>query len=168
MSDFQELFGVNSERAFKFFHSALRYKVGESQNVRNQEIAYVASVLAHYSQTSRYDKSSIPTPADLSDVFDNFVWRESVLQDSELLELAGSQSLLLAGFFRDQMQRRHNVKWYDHLGSSFYESASRYSRDSKRQKLFNRLSTDFPYWTSVCRDLSREMRDNRYLISATS
>ena len=32
--------------------------------------------------------------------------------DGLMMETAGAQCLLLAGFFEDQMRRRHNIRWY--------------------------------------------------------
>jgi hypothetical protein len=102
--------------------------------------------------------------ANLSEVFDNFVLHATRLTDPELLEFGGSQVLLFAGFFRDQMHRRHNVKWYDQVGRSLYEKASQHSNNLKKRELFDRLSESFPAWTIVCRNLSRTLRENRLLL----
>jgi hypothetical protein len=102
--------------------------------------------------------------ANLSEVFDSFILQTTLLTDSEILEIGGSQILLFAGFFRDQMSRRHNVRWYDQVGQSMYEKASQYSRDVKKRDLFDRLSGSFPEWTIICRNLSRSCRDNRLLL----
>lgn len=162
-SIFEELVAVDSERAFKFFLENLRETTG-TEHLRDDEAFYVASILAHYSQTSRSDTVSLPSMASLSDVFDSFLLQTSRLIDSEILEFGGSQVLLFAGFFRDQMHRRHNVKWYDQVGQSLYERASQYSTNVKKRDLFDRLSESFPAWTIVCRDLSRALRENRLLL----
>ena len=44
--------------------------------------------------------------------------------DSAMMEIAGTQCLLLAGFFEDQMRRRHNIRWYAELGSGFFGRAA--------------------------------------------
>ena len=49
----------------------------------------------------------MPTPASLSEVFDAFVLDTSLVHDSTMMEAAGAQCLLLAGFFEDQMRARH-------------------------------------------------------------
>ena len=72
--------------------------------------------------------------------------------------------LLFAGFFRDQMSRRHNVRWYDQIGQSMYERASQHSRNPGKRELLDRLAASFPVWTIVCRNLSRAFRDNRLLL----
>jgi hypothetical protein len=100
----------------------------------------------------------------LSEVFDTFVLHTFGLSDAEILEIAGSQILLFAGFFRDQMSRRHNVKWYDQLGQSLYEKASHCSTNVKKRALFDRMSGSFPDWTIICRDMNRACRDNRLLL----
>jgi len=162
-SIFEELVGVDSKRAFNFFLTSLR-EIAITERFVDDELFYVASILAHYSQTSRSDTTSMPCMANLSEVFDNFVLQTNKLTDSQVLEFGGSQILLFAGFFRDQMVRRHNVKWYDRIGQSLYEKASQHSKNLKKRELFDRLSESFPAWTIICRNLSRTLRENRLLL----
>jgi hypothetical protein len=162
-SIFEELVAVDAQQALRFFRESLRETAG-TERLRDDEALYVASILAHYAQTSRSDTVSLPSMASLSEVFDNFVMETSKLYDSEILEFGGSQVLLFAGFFRDQMSRRHNVKWYDQIGQSLYERASQYSTNMKKRALFDRMSESFPAWTIVCRDMSRSLRENRLLL----
>jgi hypothetical protein len=160
---FEELIAVDSGKSLNFFLSSLRETIG-TRSVRDDEVSYVASVLAHYSQTSRSDTTSLPAMANLSEVFDNFVLQTATLNDSEMLEMGGSQVLLFAGFFRDQMVRRHNVRWFDQIGQALYERAGQYSRNIKKRELFDRLAESFPAWTIACRDLSRTLRENRLVL----
>jgi hypothetical protein len=159
----QELIGVDSQSAFNFFLEGLR-DPARTEGLRDDELLYVTSILAHYSQTSRFDTSSQPCLAGLAEVFDNFVLETAARDDSELLEFGGSQVLLFAGFFRDQMERRHNVKWYDRIGQSLYERAGQRAGDMRRRQFFDHLSESFPVWTMVCRDLQRTLRQNRFLL----
>ncbi|HYA16478.1 MAG TPA: hypothetical protein VEF06_03375 [Bryobacteraceae bacterium] len=159
----QELIGVDSQGAFDFFLENLR-DPARTEGLREDELLYVTSVLAHYAQTSRFDTSSSPCMAGLAEVFDHFLPGAAALNDSELLEFGGSQVLLFAGFFRDQMQRRHNVEWYDQIGQSLYERAGQHSGDMRRREFFDHLSESFPVWTIVCRDLNRTLRENRFLL----
>ena len=135
--------------------------MGKGQS--DEEALYVSSILASFAQTSRCEKTSLPPFSDLSEVFDNFVV-ENVAPDSGLLEIAGSQSLLLSGFFRDQMRRRHSVRWYDHLGSDFFYQAGKYSLFVERKGFFQRFASNFGTWALVCSELSRELRYNRFLL----
>ena len=160
---FEELVAVNSDAALNFFVNNLREAAGEG-NLREDETLYVASILAHYSQTSRADTVSIPSMSNLSEVFDSFILHTAGLSDSEILEIAGSQILLFAGFFRDQMARRHNVRWYDQVGRSMYEKASHYTTNPRKRALFDHMSESFPVWTIRCRDMSRACRDNRLIL----
>jgi hypothetical protein len=160
---FEELAGVDSDAALKFFVENLRETAG-NQSPREDETLYVASVLAHYAQTSRADTLSIPSMANLSEVFDAFVLQTPGLTDSGMLEIGGSQILMFAGFFRDQMARRHNVEWYDQLGRSMYERASHYTSDLKRRALLDHMAESFPFWTIRCRDVSRLCRENHLLL----
>jgi hypothetical protein len=60
-------------------------------------------------ETKRYRRTDVdlPTPANLSVVFDHFVADTTRLHDSLMMKTAGAQCLLLAGFFEDPMRRRH-------------------------------------------------------------
>jgi len=156
---FAELFGVDSNIAINFFVSGLE-EVADTKS--RDEMIYVASILAHYAQTSRCDISSMPVLANLSEVHDEFVLVQ--INDPEILEIGGSQTLLFAGFFRDQMSLRHNVNWFDSLGQSFYSRASVSSREAKKRELLEKMAESFPVWAVRCRDLHRYYRDNRYLI----
>jgi hypothetical protein len=162
-SVFEELVAVDSERAFNFFLASLR-ETAVTERFKDDEMFYVASILAHYSQTSRCDTTSMPCLANLSEVFDNFVLQTARLTDTELLEFGGSQVLLFAGFFRDQMRPRHNVKWYDQVGQSLYEKAGQHSTNLKKRELFDGLSESFPAWTMLCSNLNRTLRENRLLL----
>ena len=77
-----------------------------------QELFYSASVLAHYALISTHSDFDMPTPANLGEVFDHFVADTTLLQDGMMMETAGAQCLLLAGYFEDQLRRRHNIRWY--------------------------------------------------------
>jgi hypothetical protein len=163
MSLFEDLAGVDSQRAFGFFLENLR-ETPPAADLRDDQLFYVTSILAHYALTSRFDTTSMPSMADLAEVFDNFLLHPIGANDAEMLEFGGSLVLLFAGFFRDQMDRRHNVRWYDQVGQSMYEKAGQYARDVKKRTLFDGLSESFPVWTIVCRNLHRTLRDNRLLI----
>jgi hypothetical protein len=160
---FEELIAVDSSAALSFFANNLRETVG-TKRLREDEVLYVASVLAHYSQTSRSGTMSTPSMANLSEVFDNFLLQTVSAPDSEMLEIGGAQVLLFAGFFRDQMSRKHNVRWYDQVGQSLYEKAGQHSKNLRKRELFDRLSQTFPVWTGLCSNLSRVFRENRLLL----
>ena len=81
-----------------------------------------------------------------------------------VLEIAGAQSLFLNGFFRDQMRARHNVEWYDQLGTAFYERAMRYAEERERKALFGRLASHFTVWTAICNRLHRTLREQHLIL----
>ena len=97
MGDLTELLAVDAKQALMFFYGYLENGVvlGASQ----AETLYVASILAHYAQTSRSDTTCMPPAGNLYEVLDNFVLPGlsaegfSGLQDPEILEVAGSQTL---------------------------------------------------------------------------
>ncbi|MBI2086682.1 MAG: hypothetical protein HYT69_00680 [Candidatus Zambryskibacteria bacterium] len=161
--EFKELLQVGEHETLNFFFAGL-YKKVPAGVVTRDETVHVASVLASGSLTSRYDTESIPTLTDLSEVFDEFFIKLKDSFDQELLEMAGAQILLLNGFFRGQMRRRHNVRWYDKIGSDFYERAAAHTTSARRGTLFCNMSRNFPIWTMICWELSQEMRESRYLL----
>lgn len=159
------LLGVDSTSTLRFFFEPLQEMAGEHKKPFSKlEILYVASILAHYAQTSRYDAKYMGLLSNLSELFNHFIMFPAGYRDPEIMELAGAQNLLLAGFFRDQMITRHNVNWYDQVGQVFYERAGLYSREDRKRSLLSQISVNFPVWTLICRDLSRKLRDRPYLV----
>jgi hypothetical protein len=122
MNPFRELLGIDHRQALEFF--TVRLQDIAEPDVDREELLYNASVLAHYAQTSTYADTDLGTPANLSAVFDNFVFDSTLVHDGEMMETAGAQCLLLAGFFQDQMSRRHNIRWYAELGAEFFSRAA--------------------------------------------
>ena len=126
MDPLQELLETDHRRVFDFFLLGLR-DVSEPTVDRN-ELLYNASVLAHYAQVSTQTTLEWPSPSNLSEVFDHFVANTDLQHDGEMMEIAGTQCLLLAGFFEDQMRRRHSIQWYATLGAGFFIHAAALER----------------------------------------
>ena len=110
MGPFAELIAIDHRQALEFF--AVRLQDISEPDVDREELLYNASVLAHYAQTSTCAATDLGTPANLSEVFDHFVFDSTLIHDAMMMETAGAQCLLLAGFFEDQMSGRHNIRWY--------------------------------------------------------
>src|SRR5207249_7901542 len=127
--------------------------------VDRQELLYNASVLAHYAQVSTQADVDWPAPANLSAVFDHFVSDTTLLHDSLMMETAGAQCLLLAGFFEDQMRRRHNIHWYAKLGASFFSRAAVQERSPHKARLLNAIARRFEPWRRRHAQLSRAPPD---------
>jgi len=163
MDPLGELLGSNHRRTLEFF--VLNLKDVSEPTVDQQELLYNASVLAHYAQMSIDSDVPSAVPADLSDVFDNFVADTSTLGDPLMLETAGAQCLLLAGFFEDQMRRRHNIHWYSELGAGFYRRAAAVEQSASKAKLLDTIGRHFEPWRRRHARLSHELRDSPYLIS---
>ncbi len=126
MGPLQELLAVDQRQALAFF--VVRLQDVAEADVDREELLYTASVLAHYTQVSTHADVDLPAPADLSAVFDRFVLDTTVLYGGVMMETAGAQCLLLAGFFEDQMRRRHNIQWYAAVGTSFFSRAALHER----------------------------------------
>ena len=163
MGPFEELLATDHRRVLEFFVMGLR-DVSEP-DVDQQELLYNASVLAHYAQISTQAGVEWPTPANLSEVFDHFVSDTTLLRDRQMMEVAGTQCLLLAGFFEDQMRERHNIRWYAELGSGFFRQAAVHEPSSRKAQLLDAIARRFEPWRRRHARLSRELRDQPYLLN---
>jgi hypothetical protein len=161
------LLPVSMERTYNFFAENLRDEVTENVGMGangDEELVYVASILAHFAQTPRssnntgLDLVNVPIPADLSEI------KHLDSKDPGLLEVNGSKILILAGFFRNQMKAVHEVEPYDKIGQSIYGLASRHAPTRRKRDLFQGLSITFPFWTKACSNVSRTLYDNQYLL----
>jgi len=132
--------------------------------VDHQELLYNASVLAHHAQVSTHSAVDLVTPATLAEVFDHFVLDTTLRADSEMMEAAGAQCLWLAGFFEDQLRRRHNIRWYAQLGVGFFQRAATLERSPQRVRLLRAMAGRFEPWRQRHARLGRELRDQPYLL----
>ena len=82
-----------------------------------------------------------------------------------MMETAGAQCLLLAGFFEGQMRRRHNIRWYSQLGSGFFTRAAVREQSSPKARLLRSLAKGFEEWRRRHERLSRDLRDRQYLLT---
>ena len=163
MSQVEPWLGVTNAQALRFFFERLRDVAGEDA-APESELLYNASVLAHFATTSISSTTDFPpSPASLSTVFDVFVLDRSQHTDPDIMEAAGSQCLMLTGFFQDQLRRRHNVDWFANLGARFYISAALLSRDAARIRLLRRMGSRFGYWRKQQRRLAKELREEAHL-----
>ena len=163
MDPLGELLATDHRQVLEFFVVGL-LDVSEP-DVDRDELLYNASVLAHYAQVSTQAGLEWPTPATLSTVFDQFVADTSLLHDSQMMEVAGAQCLLLAGFFADQMRRRHNVDWYSELGTGFFGRAASHERSPHKARLLDAIGRHFEPWRQRQARLSRELRDRPRLLT---
>jgi hypothetical protein len=143
----------------RFFFERLK-DVAPPDSTPRSELLYNASLLAHYASTSTASTTMFPpTPRSLGTVFDVFVLDQSQHVDPEILEAAGSQCLLLTGFFGDQLRRRHNIRWYASLGAGFYIRAGALGGDPQRARMMNAMAGRFEFWRVQQARLARELRD---------
>jgi hypothetical protein len=163
MGPFEELLGSSHRQTLEFFVVGLR-DVSDCLT-DEQELLYNASVLAHYAQVPVDREDELSTPADLGVVYDRFVARALEIRDSALMEAAGAQCLLLAGFFQDQMRRRHNIRWYAEMGAGFYRRAAAHEESTRKAQLLEALASRFELWRQRHARLNRELRDLRYLLT---
>ena len=163
MQALTELLGSDHRQTLEFFYVGLQDVTDSS--VDPHELLYNASVLAHHAQVSSHSAGELPTPASLADTFDTFVLDNSHAADGELLEAAGAQCLLLAGFFEEQMRRRHSIRWYAELGAGFYHRAASRQESRRKARLLNSIARRFEPWRRVHAELARTLRDLPYLMS---
>jgi hypothetical protein len=162
MGPLQELLATDHRQTLEFFIVSLR-DVSEP-TVDQQELFYNASVLAHYAQVSTQARGEWPAPANLSDVFDHFVSDTTLRRDALMMEVAGTQCLVLAGFFEDQMRQRHNIRWYAELGAGFFSQAAVHERSSHKAQILDAIARRFEPWRQRHARLSRALRDQPYLL----
>jgi hypothetical protein len=162
MGPLRELIAIDHRQTLEFFTARLQDI--SDPDVDREELLYNASVLAHYAQTSTHTDKDLSTPATLSAVFDHFVFDSTLANDRQMMETAGAQCLLLAGFFEDQMSGRHNIRWYAELGAGFFGRAASGESSPHRARLLNALSRRFEPWRRRHAQVSRELRDLPYLL----
>lgn len=166
MDPLRELLEADERRVLEFFFVGLQ-EVSEPF-VDREELLYNASVLAHYALVSTHAGGDLPSPVDLGAVFDHFVVDSSLLRDGEMMEAAGAQCLLLAGFFEDQQCRRHSISWYAELGAGFFSRAARQVDSVRKARLLDTLGRTFEPWRRRHSRLGRELRDRPYLLTPPS
>jgi hypothetical protein len=159
----RELLAIDQRQTLEFF--VLRLQDVSDATVDRQELLYNASVLAHYAQVSTQPDVDVPAPRDLGAVFDHFVADTTLLDDRLMMETAGAQCLLLAGFFEDRMRRRHNIRWYAELGASFFRRAALRERSLDKARLLDAIARRFEPWRRRHAQLSRELREQPYLLT---
>ena len=162
MGPLGELLATDHRQTLEFFFTRLQDVSGP--DVNREELFYTASVLAHYAQTSTQADTGLSAPANLSAVFDHFVADTSMLHDVLMMETAGAQCLVLAGFFEDQMCRRHNIRWYAQLGAGFFSRAALHESSPHKARLLDALARGFEPWRQRHAQLSRELRGQPYLL----
>jgi|SRR5690606_9389480 hypothetical protein len=156
------LIAVDHLGTLEFFANGLREAADGA--VDRQELLYNASVLAHYAQVSTASETDFPAPPHLGFVFDHFVCGVEHLGDGGMMETAGAQCLLLAGFFADQMRGRYNVNWYASLGAGFFRRAAAQEPSAKKARLLSAVALRFEPWRQTHERLGRELRDRPYLL----
>ena len=88
-----------------------------------------------------------------------------LMHDRLMMETAGAQCLLLAGFFEDQMHPRHNIRWYAELGARFFSRAALPEQSRHKARLLDAIVRRFELWRRHHAQLSRELRDQPYLLT---
>ncbi len=164
MGPLRELLASDHRQTLEFFFHGLQ-ELSEP-DVDRQELLYNASVLAHFAQVSTRATADVPTPATLGEIFDAFVLDASLHHDSGMMEMAGAQCLLLAGFFEGQMRDRHSISWYAELGAGFYHRAAASESTRQKAKLLDGIARRFEPWRQRHALLGRELRDQPYLLSS--
>jgi hypothetical protein len=162
MGPLRELLATDHRRALEFFFQRLKDVSGPGVDPR--ELLYNASVLAHYAQVSTHAGLEVPAPANLNMVFDQFVVDTTLAHDARMLEIAGAQCLVLAGFFEDQMRQRHSIPWYAQLGATFFRRAAAHEPLPQKAQLFDTLARRFEAWRRRHAQLARDLRDQPFLL----
>jgi hypothetical protein len=161
--DGQSVLATDERQALQFFFDRLRDAI-ERSDTPADELLYNASILAHYALTSATSLDFPRAPTTLGTVFDVFVLDRSQHADPEIMEAAGSQCLLLTGFFGAQLKHRHNVEWYASLGASFYDRAALYETHRSRRAMMAAMAVRFGFWRRQQARLARELAEQAKLV----
>jgi hypothetical protein len=63
------------------------------------------------------------------------------------------------------MHRRHNIRWYAGLGSTFFSRAASQEQSVSKARMLDGMARRFEPWRLRYARLSREMRDQPYLLT---
>ena len=63
------------------------------------------------------------------------------------------------------MRWRHNVRWYAELGAGFFSRAARCDQSLRKARLLDAIARPFEPWRQRPAQLSRELRDQPYLLT---
>jgi hypothetical protein len=166
MMHLRSMLAVSEGQALRFFFERLR-DVTPPDGVPVSELLYNASVLAHFASTSTASSDTFPpVPTSLTTFLDLFVLDRSGYLDAEIMEAAGSQCLLLTGFFGDQQRERHNLKWYAAIGADFYEQAATLGHDRDRSRMMETMAGRFGFWRQQQTRLARDLRETGQTLSS--
>ena len=124
-----------------------------------------ASVSKHPAMTPCAMGRSSVLSSSSSAIIDHFVSDTTLLHDSVMMEVAGTQCLFLAGFFEDQTRRRHNIRWYAALGSGFFSQAAVHEPSSHKARILDAIARRFEPWRQRHARLSRALRDEPCLLT---
>jgi hypothetical protein len=161
-----ERLAVTDAQTLQFFFDRLKV-IAPPDATPQSELLYNASLLAHFASTSTRSTSVFPPcPSSLAHIFDVYVLDQSQHVDPAIMEAAGSQCLLLTGFFGAQSRRRHNVSWYAELGAGFFLRAARLGRDEKRSRMMGVMAERFDFWRAQQARLAEGLREERHLLRA--
>ncbi|MBP7966820.1 hypothetical protein KAZ66_00970 [Candidatus Woesebacteria bacterium] len=160
---------MDSEQVTQFFYGHLKNEV-VSRRISQAEVLYAASVLAEFAHSSCAGNDHAAPSRSLYEILDKFVLPvltvdgATQLQQPEVLEVAGKQTLFLVGFFRDQMRAKHNLEWYDHLGSAFFSKAGELTKERNKSELLRRIGGCFTPLAMSCYRLNRKLQEESYLL----
>lgn len=171
--DFENLYGVNHERALNFWVSHLQDQMGDRrwEQIRDSTGVYIASVLGHFCLTSM-DRLAILSPeyscgesdfrqfADLTQIAEMMLQQLTAAKSPAWMESAGAHILLYAGFFQSQNKHRHNIDFFTAMGSDCYMMAA----VGKREKTMRRMAEEFPEYLFHLANIQRSLQESRYLI----
>jgi hypothetical protein len=158
MGPLRERLAIDQRQALECF--VVRLHDTSDATVDRGELLYNAGLLAHYAQVSTQPGADVPTPANLSAIFDQVVVDTTLQHDSLMMETAGGgQCLLLAGFFEDQMRRRHNVRGMPSSARAFSAGRRATSRRPRKPGCSTPSRGASNRGASATRKLRRELRD---------
>ena len=152
---------VDKKSNLDFFLAGLLEVAPPIGVVTEDEIGYVASVLADRAMTSTFEPAG-RRHSELHNLFDRFVLKQEAIGNFPLLETASAENLLLTGFFRNQLRRRHDMEYFEEIGRSLYFQASEMAVSRRKKDLYSRMCERYRIWARTCLRLHLYFRDQPY------
>jgi hypothetical protein len=171
----EDLLGSDSEHTAEFFANELQSVVRRTQCDQN-EMLYVASVLAHYASTPcvkgrpltlAINESAVPfafTRTELSPYLYARLSPNHEPLNAEDFENKGSYIFLMIGFFRRQMEYQNNVVLYEKIAQGYYHQAHQYIQNETRKQFLRKFSYALPFWSNACAGLNKVLREKRFIL----
>ncbi|MEX1063973.1 MAG: hypothetical protein WD898_00420 [Candidatus Paceibacterota bacterium] len=133
-----------------------------SQDIDTLQINYGARFLTRFSLVSTGSDVYFPTFTSLVEIYDNFLHNTMSRGIPSLMELAGCQTLLLSGFYKEYAIKHYDLQDLCRIGRDFFNK----SAVGKRKKVIKKVSANFDIWQELLHNLRVYLQEKRLLLES--